>query len=226
MCVSSSATYSTKAICGKVNQLSISAEYACLLYFCPHISKNMKRYIICLALLALITLPFLSEAQSLAQPPAAQNPQGSRWVFGGDFGLGFSSYGSNILISPQVGYLVTPRWEVGTRLTYNHYSYKNYSFKFSTNNYGGGLYTSYMIFKGLFAHAENELLSYQRLKYGAVSGDDKERAFIHSIFVGGGYRQYLGANSYASITILYNLNETFDTPYDNPIFRIGFGFGL
>ena len=33
-----------------------------------------------------------------AQQVAGNPPAVSRWVFGGDFGLGFSSYGSNILI--------------------------------------------------------------------------------------------------------------------------------
>ncbi|KAF0129706.1 MAG: hypothetical protein FD155_2298 [Bacteroidetes bacterium] len=161
-----------------------------------------------------------------AQQVAGNPPAESRWVFGGDFGLGFSSYGSNILISPQVGYKLTPAWEAGVRLTYNYYSYKDRLVKFSSNNYGGGLYTSYVIFKGLFVHLENELLSYQRAIITQGSVVDKERIAVHSVFIGGGYRQYFSSNSYASIMILYNLNETLNSPYENPMFRVGFGFGL
>jgi hypothetical protein len=157
-----------------------------------------------------------------------QPPFASRWVFGGDFGLGFSNYGSNILISPQVGYRITSAWEFGARLTYNYYSYNQNRLKFSTNNYGGGFYTSYEIFRGLFAHVENEILSYEQVYYDPSSYDitNRERKLIHSVFVGGGYRQYFSSRGFASITILYNLNETLDTPYSNPLFRIGFGFGL
>lgn len=158
-----------------------------------------------------------------------EQPQfASRWVFGGDLGLGFSNYGSNILISPQVGYRITPDWEFGARLTYNYYSYNQNRLKFSTNNYGGGFYTSYEIFRGLFAHLENEILSYEQVYYDSQNFDitKRERKIIHSVFIGGGYRQYFSSRGFASITILYNLNETLDTPYTNPLFRIGFGFGL
>ncbi len=151
-----------------------------------------------------------------------------KWVFGGDFGLGFSTYGSNIIISPQVGYRITPSWEFGTRLTYNYYSYNQNRLKFSTNNYGGGFYTTYEIFRGIFAHLENELLSYEKVYYdrNTLEITDRQRTSIHSIFIGGGIRQYFSGRAFATLTILYNLNETPDTPYTNPLFRIGFGFGL
>jgi len=151
-----------------------------------------------------------------------------KWVFGGDFGLGFSNYGTNIMVSPQVGYRITPAWEFGTRLTYNYYSYNQNRLKFATHNYGGGLYTTYEIYRGIFAHMENELLSYERVYYDPNSFDitNRERLTIHSVFVGGGIRQYFGGRAFASFTILYNLNETPNTPYTNPLYRIGFGFGL
>lgn len=148
------------------------------------------------------------------------------WVLGGDFGIGFSSFGSNILVSPQLGYKITPRWETGVRLTYNYYSFKDAGLKYSSHNYGGGLYTSYDIYRGLFAHIENELLSYNRHRMNNIGTINKDRILIHSFFVGGGFKQYFTVNSYASFMLLYNLNETFDTPYQNPMFRIGFGFGL
>ncbi len=173
-----------------------------------------------------ILLSFFFNGTSMAQQVAGAPEKQSRWVFGGDFGLGFSSYGSNVLISPTAGYKITPAWEGGVRLTYNYYSYKDRSLKFSSHNYGGGLYTTYVIFKGLFAHAENELLSYERAIISQNAVVETERIAVHSIFIGGGYRQYFTANSFASIMILYNLNETLDSPYENPMFRIGFGFGL
>jgi len=182
-------------------------------------------------LLKILLLTFALTAFGTAihaqQSYKGDQPQfGSRWVFGGDFGLGFSNYGSNILISPQAGYRITPAWEFGARLTYNYYSYNQPGLKFSTNNYGGGFYTSYEIFRGLFAHVENEILSYEQVRLDNLGNTTRERKIIHSVFVGGGYRQYFSSRGFASITILYNLNETLDTPYSNPLFRIGFGFGL
>lgn len=157
-------------------------------------------------------------AQFLYEQPEFER----KWVFGGGFGLGFSNTGSNILVAPQLGYMLSPRWELGSRITYNYYSYKDQSIKFSTHNYGGGFYTTYDLFRGIIVHAENEWLSYEKVYYNL----ERERALVHSVFVGGGLRQYLSGRSYASVIILYNLNETFDSPYENPLFRIGFGFGF
>ncbi|MDP3461259.1 MAG: hypothetical protein Q8S18_00555 [Bacteroidales bacterium] len=173
-------------------------------------------------LIVLLFTTFCLFSEVSAQLFGEQPEFESKWVFGGGLGLGFSNTGSNILISPQIGYMLNPRWELGTRLTYNYFSYKDQFVKFSTHNYGGGLYTSYDIFHGLFAHVENEWLSYE-IVYQNL---ERERALVHSFFVGGGYRQYFSAKGYASFMILYNLNETIDSPYQNPMFRIGFGFGL
>jgi len=42
--------------------------------------------------------------------------------------------------------------------------------------------------------------------------------------VGGGYRQRLGERSSVTITALWNLNQTANTPYSNPVIRLGFNF--
>lgn len=177
---------------------------------------------------SVIIFAFLSAGLGLyAQTPQkVEGPKPKRWVTGGDFGAGFSNYGSQILISPQLGYRITSRLESGARLTYSYSSYKMQGAKVSSSNYGGGLYTSFLVFKGLFAHAENELLSYQPLYYGSGGLGKGERQLVHSIFIGAGYRQYFSAFGYGSVMILYNLNETMHSPYNNPLFRIGFGYGF
>lgn len=174
--------------------------------------------------LSLILLSFHSLIFS--QNNAFQNQDVSRWVFGGEFSLGFTSYSANVTVSPLIGYRITPKWEFGTRLTYTYYSYKDLGVKASTNNFGGGFYTIYDIYSGIFAQAENEILSYEQLFWSSPDQLDSERIIIHSIFIGGGYRQFLSQNAFASITILYNINETIESPYANPLFRIGFGFGF
>ncbi|NOU48773.1 MAG: hypothetical protein HOO86_17165 [Bacteroidales bacterium] len=184
----------------------------------------MKRYffktvLICSSL-------FIIQSMAYSQGIDYQNRGDNRWVLGGDFGLGFSTYSTNITVSPQIGYRITTRWEFGTRLTYNYFKYKDLGVEASTHNYGGGLYTIFDVYRGLFLQAENEILSYEKVFWGSPDQLDRERILVHSIFVGGGYRQLLSENSFVSITILYNLNETLDSPYDNPLIRIGFGFGL
>jgi hypothetical protein len=52
------------------------------------------------------------------------------------------------------------------------------------------------------------------------------RTNVFGLYVGGGYRQPLGENSSLNILLLYNLNQDRNSPYQNPIVRIGFGFGI
>ena len=166
------------------------------------------------------------------QPRQNYNPETGfhkgQWVTGGNFGIGLGNGEINLGISPQIGYRLTPKWELGTRLTYNYYHYNYQGLKFSSHQFGGGFYTIYDIYAGLFAQAENELLSYEKIFIDANNPDviNLERTIVHSVFIGGGYRQMISGKASMSITILFNLNETIDSPYNNPLFRIGFGFGI
>jgi len=172
---------------------------------------------------------FLSiSAIGYAQSSENTDSQEDCWVFGGDFGIGFSTNSSNITLSPQLAYKITPKWEFGTRLTYTYYRFNDLGTKVSTNNYGGGFYTIYDIYYGFFAQAENEMLSYEKVFWNQ-SGTNRleyQRVWVHSIFVGGGFRQFMSDRAFVSVTLLYNLNETLNSPYANPLIRIGFGVAL
>jgi hypothetical protein len=149
------------------------------------------------------------------------------WITGGDFAMGFSSTNSSILIAPQLGYKINPRWEAGIRLTYNYRSYRQ-SGRIRTHDLAAGIYTNYELWRGLFAHTETEWLQYSPVIYspsppGLKKGDPR---IFNSLFFGGGYRQYYSSSGYAYLLILYNLNDSFDSPYDNPIVRAGVAFGI
>ncbi len=152
----------------------------------------------------------------------------SKWVFGGGFGMGFSTYGSSIQLSPTIGYRLTPKLETGVRLLYNFYSIKQFGIRLNSHSYGGGPYVNYDIYRGLFAHAEYELLSFEGFFINNANQqiDKLDRINLSSVFVGGGYRQYFSTNAYGVFMVLYNLNESINSPYSNPVFRIGFGFGF
>jgi hypothetical protein len=190
-------------------------------------NNNSKFRQLMTSILILLSVSLYSQ-----QPRQNYNPetgfQKGQWVTGGNFGIGIGSGEINLGISPQIGYRITPKWEFGTRLTYNYYHYNYQGLKFSSHQFGGGFYTIYDIYAGLFAQAENELLSYEKIYTDSNNLDvvNRVRTTVHSIFVGGGYRQMISGKASISITILFNLNETIDSPYANPLFRIGFGFGL
>jgi len=149
--------------------------------------------------------------------PAPQKPR--RWFAGGIIGAGFSSYSSYVEVSPLVGYKITPAFLVGTRITYiwNSYEMPNGQ-RESLNHYGISLFAQYIIFKGLFAHVEYEALSFDYFEY--------DREWINSLFIGGGYMQDIGGRGFASFALLFNVLDSPDSPYVNPIFRIGFGVGF
>ncbi len=49
---------------------------------------------------------------------------------------------------------------------------------------------------------------------------------FNSFFVGGGYLQRIGGNSGMYFLVLWNLNDTPNSPYTNPVIRIGFNIGM
>lgn len=142
--------------------------------------------------------------------------------------MGFSSTASSILIAPQLGYKINPDWEAGIRLTYNYRSYRWQQQRIRTHDKAIGVFTNYEIWRGLFAHAETEWLYYTPVFFTGnplwLEKDDPR--FFNSLFVGGGYRQYYSSSGYAYLLVLYNLNDSFDSPYSNPIIRAGVAFGL
>jgi len=54
---------------------------------------------------------------------------------------------------------------------------------------------------------------------------DRDRFFVNSVFLGGGYIQRFG-NAFFSLMLLYNFNESVFSPYTNPVIRFNFGIGL
>ncbi len=144
----------------------------------------------------------------------------SRWFVGGMLGGGFSTYSSYAQVSPLIGYKVTPKFHVGTRLTYIYQSFKDYSGRrVNLHIYGGSLLGRYRLFDFLFVQSEYEILSVPVYPY------EGSRTAVNSLFVGGGLMQSAG-NGFATIGIYYNLLDSPNSPYSNPLIRIGFGFGL
>lgn len=139
----------------------------------------------------------------------------SRIFTGGNFGLQFGTF-TFVDVSPLVGYRLTEKIQGGIGITYRYFS-DNLN-NFSTSMYGGSVFARYFILDNLFAHTEYEVLNGEWF-YG-------ERFNVTSIFVGGGYSQRLGGTVFANILILWNINESIYSPYQNPVFRAGIGMGF
>lgn len=153
----------------------------------------------------------------------SQRSFGSRIFAGGNLGLQFGNP-TLIDISPLVGYRLTEQVDVGVSITYKYYSgsykYASATQEFNTNIFGGGVFSRYNFTDYLFAHAEIEYLNFDMEEINNGIKDNRNIG-VTSVFIGGGIKQ-----SFATIMLLYNLNETMYSPYTNPIIRIGFTFGL
>lgn len=182
-------------------------------------------------LIMLISVPAFSQFGQPSVEKRNDFKMQKRFYVGGGLGFGISSYSTNLMLAPVIGYRLTPDVDLGVRFnyTYNRYDDAYYGVKFSTNNFGAGLFARYYLFffNDLFIHAEYEALNYD--KYVSLTANneiEKERAWVSSFFLGAGYRQWISSNVFVGMSVLFNLLDSYDSPYSNPIFRIGVGVGI
>lgn len=146
-----------------------------------------------------------------------------RLFTGGDVSLQFGNQ-TYIQIAPLLGYRVTDQFSAGITGKYIYYSYTDsYSaYKYKTNIYGGGVFMRYNVTQELFLHSEYEGLSIEV----PFSVYQLKRRIVSALFLGGGYRQFIGESSSLNLMLLYDVIGDQYSPYQNPIIRIGFDFGL
>ena len=145
--------------------------------------------------------------------------------FGGNLGMQFGTI-TQIDLSPLVGYRITDALSAGVGLSYQYYRDDRWSFgDLETNIYGWKVFGKYFFYEDLFAQVENEMLNLETKYFDVLNKyPNQDRFWLNCFMVGGGYRQRIGEKSSVSITALWNLNQTANTPYSNPIIRIGFNF--
>lgn len=185
-----------------------------------------------LLLFSLLMLATLSiSAQDTIKPPKKPKNRNilSRMDFGGYLGAQFGTV-TLVEISPVVSYRVTENFHAGTGFTYQYYNNAYYTPDYSTSSYGLSLFGRYFIWRDLFAHVEYAPLYVNYYDYYDNGSGGyyrvKGAAWVHDFLIGGGYRQMIGNKAFMSLMVLWNVNETYYSPYRNPIIRIGFGVGI
>lgn len=143
-------------------------------------------------------------------------------VFGGNIGLQLGNV-TFIDLSPQVGYKVSDKFIPGIGLKYSYFKLKDSGFNkgYSTNIYGGSIWSRYYFVENLFGYLEYEVINLEVFELNFLV-----RKNVTSVLVGGGYRQAIGNNFGMHFMVLFNLNESIYSIYQNPIIRVGFGFGF
>ena len=155
----------------------------------------MKHFLLTLVLFSVATLAMAQSPNIL--DPNYQNSHSNRWTYGGNIGLSYT-YGLGVDISPRVGYKITDDLElaaiVNGSLQHSEY-YRSLSVSV-------GPALSYYI--GRAAYLSSSFQHY------FVSLKNKSTDYTHNteedaLYLGGGYMQQLGNNTYLQIGASYNV---------------------
>jgi hypothetical protein len=179
----------------------------------------------------LLMLMFVSIYPAVAQGlPEEQQDYKPKWnerlFYGGGLGLQFGNM-TLVDISPMIGYKLTPRIGVGLNPTYKYYAYRNYygtDADLKSNVFGCGVFGRVLILDNIFAHAEYEYLYFKTKE--TYTQTKKYSTEYQSVLIGAGYRQAVAQNAFMYLLVLWNINETIDSPYNNPVIRAGFSIGF
>jgi len=145
---------------------------------------------------------------------------------GGNFGLSFGSV-TYVEVSPAFSYWILPeKFQTGisTKFIYQNVRYIDNT-HWKSFLYGGGVFTDYVIWRGIFAHGEYELIN----KESYFSTD---RVNVSHLLLGGGYIQPVGQAGHFYISALFNVLDSDESIYTGMfgnlplILRMGFGFGF
>lgn len=150
-----------------------------------------------------------------AQEQEKEKPE-NRLLIGGGLGLQFGTI-TYIEVSPRIGYQITDHFSAGLGGTYSYFRDRRLSRDYSTDMWGARIFLQHDIYEDIFAYAEAEYMSYE----GYDMNNNITRIGSENILLGGGYKQWVSRNAYVYLMLLYNINETIETPYSNPVFRTG-----
>lgn len=144
---------------------------------------------------------------------------------GGSFAFFASSRYTFIDLSPLIGYRLSKLFLIGAGPVYNYYSEYAYNTRYTFNMYGFRIMARMYFIQNLFFQTgwDNLNRSIYVIRNNTLQQD---RIWIQNIWVGGGVRYSVGANSYMFTSVLFNLNQTNYSPYPNPYIQIGFISGF
>jgi len=181
-----------------------------------------------------ILLLFIGSGHTLAQHEMPDRK--GRFFLIPEFWLSFGT-STYIEVAPLIGYHVNDRLTVGLGPHYIFRSQKStpyYPYSFQTHVYGLKGFARFALitnaeqflpinlFSDLFVHVEYEGMSLEKVHYYSPSYPDDGRFIYQGFLVGGGFSQRVGMFNSISFMILWDLNESSQSPYSNPVFRIAF----
>lgn len=141
----------------------------------------------------------------------SKTPFKDKLVFGGNLGGSFGTF-SYFQINPMIGYKTTDWWVNGIGLNYIYSGSRGYT----QNIYGASVWSRAYVFKSAIIHTEYEHL---QMRLRAPNGQSFS-ADAPVWLVGLGYQNTSGGVGF-SFMLLYDLIQNPNSPYINPIIRVG-----
>jgi hypothetical protein len=127
----------------------------------------------------------------------------SNITYGGNFGFHLDSYQFNVLLMPEVGYKLFPRWKVAVAPLYSYYGYINSTYDAGEHTLGVRVGTTFDIFNGtrfpkfnMFVYAGYQYEHHWSSEYGGTEYD----ANYFDIGLGAKYRISYKANAYLLVS--------------------------
>ncbi len=183
-----------------------------------------------LLFIILFSLNFLSFSQEKNDSIYAENPNFTQYKEKSKFsqnlylggGLGFTFGDVTIVdVSPIIGYRISDRFSCGVGFQYSYLNSTFYDVEISV--YAVSIFGKFLINDNIFIQAESSQVNYT--PYYQYSNED--RIWSSPLYIGGGYREQIGGNSYVEIAVLYDVLEELPSYIQsNPMFRVGFSIGL
>ena len=145
---------------------------------------------------------------------------------GGDFGLSFGSV-TYVDISPAFGYWVIPqKLQLGISTVFIYQSMKIDFQRWKSFIYGGGAFADYVIWRGLFARGEFQMINKESYN------PPYQRVNVPSLLLGAGYIQPIGEVGNFYIALLYDVLDSDESIYSHTfgdvplVLKVGFGIGF
>ncbi len=166
------------------------------------------------------------------EPPPRRSrraPLTRRIYVGGWLGAAFGSDVDFVEAAPELGFRVSPKFQLGGSLVYRYRNDKRFDPDLSTTDLGGALFGRYFVYAPLYLQAGVERLSWEFVSRlpdgGLITVDADHTAFL----VGPGFALPMGPRVATYMSFLYDLNYNSNepNPYERPwLIRIGIGVGL
>lgn len=184
---------------------------------------------------AILLIPFCIQSIS-AQDNDIENK--GHFFISPDFGLLIGTI-TRIELAPMAGYYLTNRLSVAAGIRYEYYREKRiYYDPLKTHIYGPRFQTRFTfieninnilpigLYTALFVQAENETLSLDSKYFGFSSASENGRFWHNITLVGGGIRQPASKHLFFNAVFLWDIDNSFNSPYINPVIRIGLQYNF